>query len=175
MLACKAVLNIASQITDIASNYGMLTFFLSSWKTTWETEFVYKITKLRVSLWQASTFFRLEASVSKESILEALKLRLPFNSPLRNPAEQILCNYCSYFLLCCIIYIFLIFLLKANPPPVLVNTDSLDTPTYVSICFLSITTLYNASSLDLLSLISNVYFTLQYMDLLSPLMVSWNP
>lgn len=106
LVAYKAVLNIASQITDTVSNYGMFTFFfLSSWKTTWETEFIYKISKLRVCLWQASTFFRLEASVSEESILETLKLRLPFNSPLRNPAKQILCNHCSYFLLCCIIYI----------------------------------------------------------------------
>lgn len=65
------------------------------------------------------------------------------------------------------IYNFLIFLLKANPPPVLVNTDSLDTPTYVSIHFLSITISYNASSLDLLLLISDAYFTLQYVDLLT--------
>lgn len=57
------------------------------------------------------------------------------------------------------IYNFLIFLLKANPPPVLVNTDSLDTPTYVSIHFLSITTLYNASSVDILLLLNDVYFT----------------
>ncbi|KFV88564.1 Disks large 1, partial [Struthio camelus australis] len=30
---------------------------------------------------------------------------------------------------------------EANPPPVLVNTDSLETPTYVSLCLLSVTTL----------------------------------
>lgn len=99
MLAYKAISNIASQVTDIMSNNGMFIYL-----------FIFillknNINKLRVFLWQASTFLRLEASVSEESILETLKLRLPFNSPLRNPAKQILCNYCSYFLLCCIIYI----------------------------------------------------------------------
>uniref|UniRef100_A0A8B9ZIB9 Discs large MAGUK scaffold protein 1 n=1 Tax=Anas platyrhynchos TaxID=8839 RepID=A0A8B9ZIB9_ANAPL len=35
---------------------------------------------------------------------------------------------------------------KANPPPVLVNTDSLETPTYVSLHYLSITTSDNGNS-----------------------------